>query len=331
MTQLQTVNPRADRRKAQAVRRKAQGAAAYLASLTTPTSQAGMASELNKVAKIITGDEAATWNQVDWSTLNAANVSAILTRVTSQGAAPASINKTRAAIRGVAKAAWRLRLIDTDEIARINDVKGSTGSRELGGRDLSQGELAALMQACALDPTRAGARDAALIGISAGTGARRAELATMRYENLTIGEDGTTTIKIIGKRNKQRTLHIANGTLYALRDWLEIRGSEPGPLFYAINRGGRMQVGHGLTTTSLDAILIKRAREAGVKDCDWHDLRRTVAGKLLDAGADIVTVAAILGHSDVKTTQRYDRRGERTKRAAAMKISVPYFRRQIAY
>jgi integrase len=64
-----------------------------------------------------------------------------------------------------------------------------------------------------------------------------------------------------------------------------------------------------------------------VKDLGWHDFRRTVAGELLNVGEDISTVAQILGHADVRTTARYDRRPAEARRKAARKISVPYFGR----
>ena len=48
----------------------------------------------------------------------------------------------------------------------------------------------------------------------------------------------------------------------------------------------------------------------------WHDLRATFGTKLGEAGFDAFTIAALLGHSNVRTTQRYVRATERNKREA---------------
>ena len=70
--------------------------------------------------------------------------------------------------------------------------------------------------------------------------------------------------------------------------------------------------------------LKKRAKQARVKGFSPHDLWRTFASEMLDAGADISTVQKMMGHADPATTARYDRRGEEAKRKAASLLHFPY-------
>lgn len=263
------------------------------------------------------------WHEVDWATLNAANVAAIMAKVKG---APATRNKTLAALRGVAHAAWRMSLITAEERDRIKDVKGDRGKREPTGRNIEAWELHALIRVCAKDPTPAGARDAAMIALAAKTGARRAELAALKIEDMTTTEGGAE-FRVIGKGNKERPLYVDGGAMLALNDWLSVRGRDPGPLFWAINKAGKLQPGHALSTKALHVMLQKRSAEAEISNISWHDFRRTVAGELLSAGEDISTVAGILGHSNVHTTAGYDRRPAEAKRKAVRKISVPYLGR----
>ena len=304
----------------------------YLASLNSPLSRLTMVSPLNRAAGImnptLSGKEA--WKSVPWGMLRVEHIRAVLAQVSGS---PATRNKTLAALKGVARSAWELRQLKTDDWMRIQSIKGDSGSRELAGRFVTEGEIKGLLRECSKDSTPAGARDAAMIAIAASTGARRAEIASIAAENLVTDEDGNYQIKIIGKRNKERTIFVRGNAARFLQDWLQTRFeaiSQCGPLFCAILKSGRLLTEKGISPTAADRILRKRCSQASLSDLDWHDLRRTTTSNLLDAGADISTVAGILGHSNVQTTARYDRRGERSRIKASELISVPYFERKLS-
>jgi site-specific recombinase XerD len=73
-----------------------------------------------------------------------------------------------------------------------------------------------------------------------------------------------------------------------------VRGDEPGPLFVPVNKGGKVQVGHGVSDEALAQMLEKGRAQAGVKSLTGHDFRRTFAGNLLDNGNDLVTVQKLM-------------------------------------
>ena len=102
-----------------------------------------------------------------------------------------------------------------------------------------------------------------------------------------------------------------------------MRTDAPGSLFCQI-RYGRIDVEHGLSVVSIHNRFTLRCQQANIEGAALHDLRRTWVGDMLDAGTDIATVAELAGHSDVRTTQRYDRRPAAVRRAAAARISVPF-------
>ena len=305
-------------------------ALAYLESLGSAVSKRTMISPLNRAAVILNPDLSGkdAWRAIPWQNLTAPVVRALMAKL---DGSPATRNKALAALKGVARSAWEMRLLETDELMRIQSIKGDAGSREPAGRYIPTGEVSALLQECAKDSSPAGARDSAMVALAAATGARRAEIASIMAENvLHIAEESRYAIRIIGKRNKERTLHVTGNAARILAEWLETRFNCPGALFCAIRKGGKVLAEHQISTTAADNILRKRCAQANVENLDWHDLRRTTVSNLLDAGADISTVAGIVGHSSVNTTRRYDRRPERARIKASELISIPYFKRGLA-
>src|SRR5207245_11433567 len=64
------------------------------------------------------------------------------------------------------------------------------------------------------------------------------------------------------------------------------------------------------------------ASKAKVKDATLHKFRHTYATRLLESGADIVTVQKLLGHSDIETTRQYLDPDESLKRKAVNRLSL---------
>lgn len=312
-------------------------AAVYIASLGGVETTGGrtQAQALRVIAGILGTDPL----NLAWGKLRYQHTSAIRARLM-EAYAPATVNKMLSALRQALKHARRLGQIDGADYDNAVDLDPVTGETLPAGRELSQGEILALMNACTNDvfpkharnagqPNPAGTRDAAIIGIMYAAGLRRAEIAALDVQSF---NPDTGALTLTGKRNKQRTAYITNGAFDALADWLAIRSTQPGPLFIQIRKNGNFQKGGNfeysrMTPQAIYNILQKRAAQANVKELSPHDMRRTFVSDLLEKGADISTVAKMAGHANVQTTARYDRRPEAAKRKAASLLHVPYKRR----
>ena len=154
--------------------------------------------------------------------------------------AVATANASVNAIRGALRAAWLSGDMDRAmlerSLAALRQVRGNAAP----GRALSPVEARKLFEAAAGDRNRAaGARDAALLALAYGAGLRRAELAAARLADL----DGDT-LGVHGKGRRERFAYLgANGCAAAVSAWIAVRGTEDGPLFRPVNKGGRVIAG----------------------------------------------------------------------------------------
>lgn len=295
----------------------------YLASLGSAASRRTMHQALRVVADTVR--PGSSIEVFPWAALRREHTQAIRARLAEHSGADAA-NLRLSALRGVLKEAWRLGQMSAEDYQRAVDLKpvrGQQVEQAEKGRHLKQGELAALMRACD-DGSKAGVRDAALIAVAYTAGLRRAELAALQLDDWN-GDDDQCVLTVHGKGNKKRVVPLAESACDALFDWLQIRGPWAGALFTRVHRGDHVTVA-GMTTQALYFIMQQRAEQAGVKEFSPHDLRRTFAGDLLDAGADISTVQKLMGHASVVTTAGYDRRDAKVKRAAVNKLHIPYRR-----
>lgn len=287
----------------------------YLATLA-PSGRRTMAARLTAAAVIMGGDP----SKVGWSALRFEHVTALRSRLSELGRAPASVNATLSALRGVARAVWQLGQMSAEDYHRITGVKNVRGSRLPAGRALTPGEIGALLDTCAGDETPAGARDAAVIALLYGAGLRRSEAAAL---DLAHYDSAAGELKVRGKGDVERLVPLEAGVAAALDDWLRVRSAEDGPLLCPVRKGGKVEVRRVSAQAIYDALL-KRGRGARIPSLSPHDLRRTFASDLLDVSGDVSAVQKLLGHANVQTTMRYDRRGEVAKRKAISLLHLPY-------
>ena len=133
-------------------------------------------------------------------------------------------------------------------------------------------------------------------------GLRVSELTNLKLSNLYIEEQ---YIRVIGKGSKERLVPISPRALDELNYWFADRNVmkiKPGEEDYVfLNRRGQH-----LTRTMI-LIMIKRyAVEAGIKKTiSPHTLRHSFATSLLEGGADLRAIQAMLGHESIGTTEIY--------------------------
>lgn len=293
-------------------------AAVYLSSLTKG-SRRTMGKALNVIARMLTNGHYDALS-LDWSKLRYQHTAAIRAVLMEQYA-PATANRMLCALRRTLKEARRLRLMNADDYDAASDLKSVRGDSPLRGRVLMTSEIAALLKVCKNDPSPIGARDAALIAILSGSGIRRSEAVALEVADFD-PETGAIRVRK-GKGGKSRTVYLPSGAIRAVKAWLEVRGDSPGILLNPVRRGGHIEA-KGVTDQAVMVILRKRGVQAEIAVFSPHDFRRTFITNLLEAGADILTVSRLAGHSNLATSLKYDLRGEDAKRKASQLLHVPY-------
>ena len=291
----------------------------YLVSLSVG-SRPTQAGAIRDVARYLGTDEPITFA---WHALTYAETTGVRAWAVERYAV-ATAQRYLAAMRGVMRQCVRLGTMTDEAYRRAVDFDPVRGANELAGRSLSSTELAALFAAC--NPsTPLGVRNAALLAVLYGGGLRRAELVHLDLGDL----ENVRKLNVRhGKGAKARTVYLPSSAAPIVQAWLTLRGPAPGPLFYPTT-GGRPDRRHRLRSDRMCLHTVRLAlrglaRRANVALFAPHDVRRTYAGDLLDAGADIVSVQKLMGHEQTTTTARYDRRPARARERAADLLSIPF-------
>lgn len=152
-----------------------------------------------------------------------------------------------------------------------------------------------------------GKRDYALLLLLLKTGLRRAEAVALNREDITMRDGHHVAIIAHGKGDKQRIAKLRVEVSRAINTYLDVLPAHnpTDPVFVSIRRGDH-PTSERLTDKTVESIVKRYAPEE--TDLTPHGLRATFATLALEAGAPLHQVQYAMGHSDPRTTERYQKR-----------------------
>lgn len=172
---------------------------------------------------------------------------------------------------------------------------------------LTHDNLEALLNTVEFNTGYEGIRDKMIITLFYATGIRRAEMVQIKLHDLDLDEG---TLKVLGKRNKERIVPIGKSIIIQLKNYLEARNN-----FLSRNRVAVQNNIDALFVTSKGLAIYPRlihnivhyylSHVASNSKLSPHVLRHSFATHMLDDGADLNAIKEMLGHSSLAATQVY--------------------------
>jgi site-specific recombinase XerD len=145
-----------------------------------------------------------------------------------------------------------------------------------------------------------GPRDHAMFMLMLRCGLRVEEVAHLRLQDIDLVQ--RRILVCCGKGNKDRIVYISYDAYRALLNYLRSRSSSKVSEVFLVGKGRYR--GTSISVRGIQKRIEYYAQKTGLK-LSCHHLRHTMATQLLNADADLVTIQDLLGHTRIKTTQRY--------------------------
>ncbi|HKP47225.1 MAG TPA: site-specific tyrosine recombinase XerD [Pyrinomonadaceae bacterium] len=216
-----------------------------------------------------------------------------IAQLSREGLAPTSVARSVSAARGF----YRFLMLDGHIKNHPAEDLDTPQKFNYLPKFLNEEEIDCLLAAPDVS-TFEGLRDRAMLEIMYAAGLRVSEMVTLKQTDVDLQ---TGIVSCHGKGNKQRRVPLGKSAIHWLQKYNAMKaayGKSTYPNLF-INRGKPM-------TRQLAWSLIKTyAETAGVGHVSPHTLRHSFATHLLQHGADSRSVQALLGHSDISTTQIY--------------------------
>lgn len=157
-----------------------------------------------------------------------------------------------------------------------------------------------LLDDCQFDEGFRGIRDRVIIEMLYFTGIRRAELTGLRNADVDLE---SATVRVTGKRNKQRIIPLFSHFSVKLREYVRERDAESGmqpEWFFTDDRGNKLYDKYVYNVVRKYLAMVTTIEKKSP-----HVLRHTFATHMLNRGADLNSIKEFLGHANLSATQIY--------------------------
>lgn len=213
------------------------------------------------------------------------------------GIKPASVNRKIASLKTFYKFLMRQEAIKKNPMIKIRVLKTQKRLPSF----VKEGDMVSLLDNSEFDTTLEGCRDKLILELFYATGIRLSELITLQESQIDIHAQ---TIKVLGKRNKERVIPFPKSIVPILKDYQAVRNKE----VENKNHGAVFVTDKGEPCYPMMIYRIVKKhldKHTSSEKRSPHVLRHTYATHLLNKGAEINAVKDLLGHSSLAATQVY--------------------------
>jgi integrase/recombinase XerC len=219
-----------------------------------------------------------------------------MVHLSDQGLSPRSINRKLSSLKSLYKFELKTGKIKLNPATNIN---GPKTEKRLPSY-VEEKEMQFLFEKLDFEDSFKGFRDKLILDLFYQTGIRLSELRNIKIKDIDFSKK---TLKVLGKRNKERLIPLHDKTLLLLSNYILLRSKEVilSQPFLILNNKGE-QAGKKFVYRCVNSYLSKVTDNTKKSP---HVIRHTFATHMLNRGADLNTIKELLGHANLAATQVY--------------------------